>query len=477
MAGLGLMLAGQVTAQTFKTLHSFTAGQTNSAGFYTNSDGGSSQAGLIISGNTLYGTTYQGGSSADGAIFAINTDGTGFTNLHNFAGYPGDGAYPLAGLVSSSNTLYGTTYGDGSQSVGTAFRVGTNGGSFTNLYNFTVGTPNSTIGSPTNINGASPHAGLIASGNILYGTAQLDGTMGDGTVFAINNDGTGITNLHNFTVDFFSNGDGANPYAGLILSSNILYGTTSVGGSSSVGVVFRVNSNGTDFTNLHNFSGYPGDGAYPYAGLILSGNTLYGTASGGGGSAEGTVFRVNIDGTDFTNLHSFAAIPSSAPLTNSDGAVPHAGLTLSSNTLYGTTELGGALGGGTVFALNTDGTGFTNVYSFAAATTNGSGSGPNSLVLAGNTLYGTTVKGGTSGNGTVFSLALVSAPRLALSFSGANVILTWPTNATGFVLEATTNLGAATVWSTNPASPSVVNGQNAVTNQVSLAQRFFRLSQ
>jgi uncharacterized repeat protein (TIGR03803 family) len=170
-------------------------------------------------------------------------------------------------------------------------------------------------------------------------------------------------------------------------------------------------------------------------------------------------------------------IPSSAPFTNSDGAVPHAGLILSSNTLYGTTELGGGLGGGVVFALNTDGTGFTNLYGFAATITNGSGSGPNGLVLSGNALYGTTVKGGSSGNGTVFRLSLVNAPRLTLILSGANAILMWPTNATSFVLESTTNLGSAAVWSTNPASPNVVNGQNAVTNQISNAHMFFRLSQ
>src|ERR1035437_2624021 len=103
IAGLNLIPAGRVTAQTFTNLHSFTG-----------SDGVNPYAGLILSGNTLYGTAYQGGSSGAGTVFAVSTDGMGFTNLHSFAGYSSDGAYPLAGLILSGNTLYGTTFNGGS---------------------------------------------------------------------------------------------------------------------------------------------------------------------------------------------------------------------------------------------------------------------------------------------------------------------------------------------------------------------------
>src|SRR5258705_479661 len=71
------------------------------------------------------------------------------------------------------------------------------------------------------------------------------------------------------------------------------------------------------------------------AGLILSGNTLFGTARLGGSSNGGTVFAVNTDGTDFTILHRFT-IPafdsSSGNYTNTDGAQPKSGLVLSGNT-------------------------------------------------------------------------------------------------------------------------------------------------
>jgi hypothetical protein len=78
----------------------------------------------------------------------------------------------------------------------------------------------------------------------------------------------------------------------------------------------------------------------------------------------------------------------------------------------------------------------------------------------------------------VFSLSLPgSAPQLTLIPSGANVVLTWLASATGFTLQSTTNLGSSAVWSTNSPAPVVVNGQNVVTNPISSAKQFFRLSQ
>src|SRR5207248_3153942 len=99
----------------------------------------------------------------------------------------------------------------------------------------------------------------------LYGTAQYGGSSHDGTVFAVHTDGTGFTNLHSFTATFFpdyTNSDGAYPDAGLIVSGNTLYGTAVSGGSGNYGTVFAVNTDGTGFTNLHSFTG--GDGANPF---------------------------------------------------------------------------------------------------------------------------------------------------------------------------------------------------------------------
>jgi uncharacterized repeat protein (TIGR03803 family) len=137
-----------------------------------------------------------------------------------------------------------------------------------------------------------------------------------------------------------------------------------------------------------------------------------------------------------------------------------------------------------VFPINTNGTGFTILYSFSGVSgstaypsygTNSDGGSPNGLILSGNTLYGTANAGGSAGAGTVFSLFI--PPQLTIISSGANVILMWPTNYSGYALQSTTNLAVPAAWATNSPAPVVVNGQNAVTNPISGTQQFYRLSQ
>jgi len=427
MAVLNLSPAGRVTAQTFTTLHSFTAGYYYDDDFwwtYTNSDGAGPKS-LILSGNTLCGTAASGGGWASGTLFAVNTDGTGFTNLHIFAPRVYNGGYvpdtnpdgiSPDGLILSGNTLYGTARYGGRYGSGNLFAVNTDGTDFTNLYNF----PGSGGCCPQ----AVPDAGLILSGNTLYGTMSSDGGAFGGAVFAINRNGTGFTNLRSFTAlnyPYVTNSDGAGT-KGLILSGNTLYGTASAGGSSGNGTVFAVNTNGTAFRVLHTFSG-GSNGANPSACLILSGNILYGTANYGGNSG---VFAVNINGTGFTNLHSFATLSGGYYGTNSDGAFLYAG-----------------------------------------------------LISSGSTLYGTAAGGGTFGNGTVLSLSF--APQLTIARSGTTVILSWPTNVagfdyTGYVLQSTTNAVSPSIWSTNSPAPVVIAGQNTVTDPVTGGQHFYRLA-
>src|SRR6266568_5162271 len=124
VAGLGLILAGRLTAQTFTVVHSFTGG-----------DGTFPYAGLVLSGNTLYGTTALGGGSDGGTVFALKTDGTGFTTLHSFTG-GNDGRSPPAGLILSDNFLYGTAPYGGSSGNGTVFKVNIDGTGFTTLHSF-----------------------------------------------------------------------------------------------------------------------------------------------------------------------------------------------------------------------------------------------------------------------------------------------------------------------------------------------------
>jgi uncharacterized repeat protein (TIGR03803 family) len=358
------------------------------------------------------------GSSSVSATLTVYSAQT-YTNLYSFTG-GGDGSRPAAEVILSGNTLYGTADYGGASSNGTVFAVNTDGTGFTTVYSFTNGS-----------DGANPASRLILSGNTLYGTASGGGTSGYGTVFAVNTDGTGFTTLYSFT----NGSDGSVPYAGLVLSGNTLYGTASEGGTSGFGTVFAVNTNGTGFTNLYSFTN-GNDGSMPSAGLVLSGNTLYGTAFLGGSSDNGTVFALSTNGTDFTILHGFTALDAATDTTNSDGAWPVAGLILSGNILYGTTIEGGRYDGGTVFAVNTDGTGFTTLYNFTGGS---EGYAPEAgLILSGNTLYGTVYDGGTNGHGAIFSL-YVGAPSTT---QGSLQVTIAPPGAVGAGAEWQVDAGA-----------------------------------
>ena len=94
VAGLGLMLEGRVMAQTFATVHNFTA-----VVFGTNGDGTTPITELILLGNTLYGTAYDGGTNGSGTVFAINTNGTGFSTLHTFTVLSGSNSTNSDGAI------------------------------------------------------------------------------------------------------------------------------------------------------------------------------------------------------------------------------------------------------------------------------------------------------------------------------------------------------------------------------------------
>jgi len=431
-----------VMGQPLSTLFNFEGG-----------NGANPQAALTASGNTLYGTTYSGGSSNFGTVFAFNPQGGGLSNLYSFNGAiynaitqtyaPADGANPVGALVLSSNTLYGTTAFGGSNNYGTVFSIETNGANYTVQYNFTGGG-----------NGGDPEAGLLLIGNVLYGTTFIGGTSGEGSVFRVNTDGTQFTNLHSFT----GGADGSNPEGSLVVSGHTLFGTTygPYAGGSGHGTVFQVNTDGSGFSNVYTFTG-GADGAFPMAGLVLAGGTLYGTASGGGdfsgSSGDGTVFSVNTNGTGFQSYKFNFSI----------GSEPEAALCLSGNTLYGTTVNGGSQGYGAVFQIETNGADFVNLYSFTDAA---DGAGPETgLTLVGNALYGTSEADDAYGFGTIFAWPLALAPSLNITLSGGQITITW--SDASFSLQAAPALNGTYTTVSGATSP--------YTTPATRAARFFRL--
>jgi uncharacterized repeat protein (TIGR03803 family) len=351
----------------------------------TNGDGAFPYAVLVqdAAGN-LYGTTSAGGASRVGTIFVVNRSGQEKV-LYSFTGTNGDGAAPIAGLVQdAAGNFFGTTYAGGVYGNGTVFVVNRSGQEKV-LYSFTG----------TNGDGASPFAGLVedAAGN-FYGTTYAGGVYGNGTVFAVSRSGQEKV-LYSFTG---TNGDGANPLAGLIRdAAGNLYGTTTNGGAYRRGTAFAISRSGQENV-LYSFTGTNGDGANPFAGLIrdAAGN-LYGTTEYGGASGIGTIFAVSRSGQEKI-VHSF-------PGSEFDGTYPVVGLIQdAAGNFYGTTAAGGALGCGTIFVVSRSGQ-YRIIYSFIGGP-NGDGQNPDAGLMrdaAGN-LYGTTAGGGADGFGTVYEL-------------------------------------------------------------------------
>jgi len=347
-------------------------------------DGGWPRAALVISGSTLYGMTFKGGDSDYGTIFRVETDGTLFSILHEFAGGADDGRYPYGSLVLSGSTLYGMTIDGGDSDVGTVFKIETNGTGFTLLHEFAGGAND----------GANPHGSLVLSGSTLYGMTAHGGDSDVGTIFRMETDSTLFSLLHEFTG---SASDGGWPYGSLLLSGSTLYGMTYYGGDSDIGTIFKIQTNGTGFSLLHEFAGGAADGSYPYYGaLILSGSTLYGMTREGGDDDRGTVFKIQTNGTGFALLHEFSN-------DIVDGATPYSSLLQIGSTLYGTTLYGGAASCGTVFRIQADGSGFALVHEFAGGGDDGE-TPFGSLVLSSSTLYGMTGSSGDSDLGVVYSL-------------------------------------------------------------------------
>ncbi len=339
----------------------------------TGADGVEPQSHVVAGGSILYGTGLGTRETGMGSAFKMNSDGSGFTVLHNFFDPVTEGRAPYAAPTLDGSWLYGTTAGGGQYTYGTVYKVKTDGTGFTLLRSFS--------GDDT----VAPEASLIIVGSTLYGTAAQGGGAQSGMVYKMNTDGTGFSSIHDFTDSY---DDGGSPQASLTLSGSRLYGSTNT-------TIFAMNLDGSDYTPLRHFSPAT-DGDSPIGALMVSGSTIYGATYVGGSHNDGTLYKVNTDGTGFTVLHQFAG-------GSSDGFWPTSGLTLRGSTLYGVTDGGGTTGTGTMYSINTDGSGFQVLHSFGGGHY---GEDDNSLTLVGSTLFGTTSFGGAHGWGTIYAYDL-----------------------------------------------------------------------
>jgi uncharacterized repeat protein (TIGR03803 family) len=276
-----------------------------------------------------------------------------------------------------------------------------------------------TLGDFNGVNGDAPFFGSMvqATNGNYYGSAHYRGKNGAGVIFQLTSAGK-LTTLYSFCA-LAGCTDGIYPVVAPILGSDgNLYGTTAYGGNSDdSGTVYKMTIGGK-LTTLYSFCAMPlcSDGGNP-AGLIQASNgKFYGVAQQGGAGGSGTFFELTSLG-QFKLLYSFCAQPGCAD-GNGPGASP---MQATNGNFYGTATVGGLHGTGVVYEITTSGS-YKVLYSFCSQTNCADGSYPQSTLVqdANGNLYGTTYRGGSYGDGTVFEITPTGQYIVLHSFDGTD---------------------------------------------------------
>lgn len=353
---------------------------------------GSKPFGSIISDGTfLYGMTTFGGTGKAcyggcGVIFKIKPNGSRYSKLFDFTGVS-NGSLPFGSLISDGIFLYGMTGMGGINNLGTIFKIKHDGTEYTKLLDF-AGTANGNI----------PMGSLISDGTFLYGMTQEGGANRFGTLFKIKHDGTGYYKL----LDFAGTPDGSSPRGSLIFDGTFLYGMTLGGGTghctNGCGIIFKIKPDGTGYSKLLDFEGTT-NGSSPDGSLISDGIFLYGMTQIGGSHNDGVMFKIRTDGTEYSRLIDFES--------TTNGQYPHGDLISDGIFLYGMTMKGGEdncpVDCGLNFKIKPDGSEYSKLHDLDG--TNGQYPDGN-LISDKNCFYRMSLQGGVNNGGIIFKYGI-----------------------------------------------------------------------
>ncbi|MBL9171392.1 MAG: hypothetical protein JNN07_26905 [Verrucomicrobiales bacterium] len=325
-------------------------------------------------------------------------------------------------------------------------------------------------------NGVGIESGLTFSEGTLYGVGE--------TIYKMSTNGSDFSVVHSFS----GGSEGEVPVGRVVVSGGTIYGVTTRGGTNlsnfrgGDGILYRIDTSGSNFSVLRRLNGRVRDGYQPRFGMVLAEGMLYGTTSGGGASDSGTIFRISTNGNGYQNIHSFK------PAT--EGSQPQTELTIIGNRLFGTTSFGGygQPNGGMLFKLGLDGSGFSVLYTFTNLFSVFN-EAVNGLTLVGNSLYGvgydyhlsksSVYKINTDGSGFQIISQLPSEFTFSgvLTWTGSQLLAAWygsdssggivqvPTNGTGYrVVKAfisnTSNRVVDWLWAGSMVYGNAFNTEN-----------------
>lgn len=330
---------------------------------FSGNDGRYPISAFVNSGDTLFGTTVQGGEFWAGTIFRIKSDGTDFKNLYTFKG--ADGQYPCGQLFIEGSTIYGTTRSGGRYYEGSLFKMDRNGNNFQTLFNFEDSL------------GTCPESPLLFIGDTIFGIAGYGGRYHQGVLFRINTDGTDYKKLKEFN----SISDG-NPFGSLTFFNNNLFGVSS-------NSIYNIKTDGSDYQVIKSFTETGNGIPAPTTSLLLIDSTFYGGACAG--NVYSNIYKIKTDGTGFQEVFNFPAFSS---------ILPQRSLTFRDGNIFGMSA-----GNNTIFRVNTDSQGYNIIHNF----NDKNGTHPlGSLLQMNDCLYGMTHDGGLNGVGIIFKYNLVA---------------------------------------------------------------------
>jgi uncharacterized repeat protein (TIGR03803 family) len=270
--------SGGVWSQT--VMHTFTGGD----------DGSGPGTGLTLGPRgTLYGMTPTGGANGQGVIFQLAplNGGWQLNVIHAFTGGADGGGGSAGRLLRHKGSFYGVTTVGGANGQGVVFKLtpAQGGWQFTTLYAF-KGQPDAGF----------PYGALaLDRQHNLYGTTYYDGANDLGSVYqlALQSDGTWKERV---LYSFKGGRDGSSSISNVVFDkTGAMYGTTSAGGAScDCGVIFKLTpgANGTWKESVaYRFKGAP-DGAFVYNGMVGdSAGNFYGTTVHGGTGDDGAIYK------------------------------------------------------------------------------------------------------------------------------------------------------------------------------------------
>ena len=444
-------------AQTLVTVATFDGRNGFDPGLATPTQGADGN----LYGTTLFGGRFHGTCGQDGCglIFRFSPSSSSLSTLYKFCSLNTPSNHCLDGyLPFSSSSLF---LGADADLYGTTFSGGTNAGG--TLFKMTLKGKLATMYSFCSqregkrcLDGFGPWASVTQGfDGYLYGATYVGGVERGGTLFRSTPTG-GLTTLHMFSS---THGGSAPESAPVVAYDGNLYGTTTAAAfGEQTGVIYRLGSQG--FETLYTFCAEANcaDGAVPFAELLAaSDGDLYGSTQIGGANGEGTIFRIDLNG-QLTTLYSFCSLADC-----SDGMTPYGRLVQGSDgKLYGTT-LGGLGGAGTIFSFTPDGT-LATLYTICLSgppCADGSTSAGGLIQHTNGKFYGTTALGGNDtcdgGCGTIYSLDVGLGPFVALVNNPAKVGQSFGILGQGFT-GATSVLLNGTPVSFKVALDTVIKG-------------------